>query len=150
MKLFKSQPDTQKFTEPIIFINASEHAQGNTSRLGQQLLAGKDFTKVDLVNYRIDQLSQHFEDDQFDEILDQIQDAQTIIVGIPIYWHLISGYAKTFFERLSRDSDEILIGKQLGVFIHGSEPSDAVASTGNLVQRFAQVEQMDNLGVWVL
>lgn len=63
---------------------------------------------------------------------------------------MMSGLAKTFFERLSRDGNGILRGKQLKVFIHGSDPRDAIDSTENLVHWFCRVEGMTNLGVEVV
>lgn len=150
MSLFKKNTDFHNLNGKILFINASEHENGTTSRLGQRLLDGKNYTQLNLVDYKIYQLSQKFADDQFNKILQAIDEADTIILGAPIYWHMISGYAKVFLERLSRDSNGILPGKKMGVFIHGSNPSDAVDSAKNLMNWFTRVEKLDNLGVLVL
>lgn len=95
-------------------------------------------------------MGQKLDGDQFGEILAMVAQADTIIVGAPIYWHMISVYAKVFYERLSRDSNGLLPGKKLGMFIHGSEPSDAVEPAQNIVYRFCQVEKLTNLGVKVV
>lgn len=149
MSIFRKNTNFTKLDGKILFINASENANGTTARMGRELLEGKDYQEIDLSKLKIYQLSQHFPDDQFDQVLQAIAEADTIILGAPIYWHSISGYAKTFYERLSRDSDGILPGKKIGIFIHGSAPADAVAATENLMHWFTQVEGMINLGVQV-
>ncbi len=68
----------------IVFVNASEHAQRNTHRIGQRLLSGKDFSQLDLVNYKIYQIGQNYADDQFNEVLAKLKEADTIILGTPV------------------------------------------------------------------
>ncbi|GHV98519.1 hypothetical protein lacNasYZ03_00330 [Lactobacillus nasalidis] len=149
MNLFKKNTNLSDLDGKIVFINASENANGTTARMGRKLLQGKDYQEVDLSELKIYQLSQRFSDDQFDQVLQAIDKADTIVLGAPIYWHSISGYAKVFFERLSRDSGGILPGKKFGVFIHGSEPSDSIGPTENLLRWFTRVERLENLGVQV-
>ncbi|ARB00747.1 NAD(P)H-dependent oxidoreductase [Limosilactobacillus fermentum] len=134
----------------ILFINASEHSHGTTTRLGHRLLAGKDVTQLDLIDYHLNQLGQHLPGDQLPAIIERIDQVDTIVIGIPIYWHMISAIAKTLFERLFWDGGQHLRGKQLGVFIHGMEPSDAIENTQILVRRYTEVECMISLGVDVL
>ncbi|WGN88805.1 flavodoxin family protein [Ligilactobacillus faecis] len=127
----------------IVFVNASEHAQGNTHRIGQRLLSGKDFSQLDLVNYKIYQIGQNYADDQFNEVLAKLKEADTIILGTPVYWHAMSGYLKVLLERLSQQADPTaLAGKKVAVFVQGAAPSDTIKPTKAIVKRFAKVAQM--------
>lgn len=134
----------QDFGDKVLFINASENAAGNTSKLGKKLLKGNDYRQLNLVDYKIYQLGQNFADDQFGEVLTSMKQAETIILGTPVYWHTMSGYLKTLLERLSQDSDkESLSGKSIGVFVQGSSPSDTVEPTKNIIKTFARVAGMN-------
>ena len=50
----------------ILFINGGEKG-GNTSALGQRLLAGLDFDQIDLADHKVYDHGQHFDDDEFDQ-----------------------------------------------------------------------------------
>lgn len=52
----------------ILFINGGEKG-GNTSALGQRLLAGHDFDQIDLADHKVYDHGQHFDDDEFDQVL---------------------------------------------------------------------------------
>ena len=56
----------------ILFINGSPNKEGNTARLAEKLLAGKEYKSLHLVDYRLYSYGQKFEDDQFAEIVDYI------------------------------------------------------------------------------
>lgn len=128
----------------VLFINASENKNGNTSRIGHQLLQNIDYEQINLVEYKIYQLGQSFHDDQFDEIVDKISDFSTIVLGTPVYWHSMSGYLKVFIERLGRlDQPDLLRGKNISVFVQGADPSDTEGPTKAIIKRFAQVTGMN-------
>ena len=84
----------------ILFINASQNRNGNTAQTGRQLLNGTQYQQLDLVDYKIYQIGQNYPDDQFAEVVDQIQRVQYLVLGTPVYWHAISGYLKVLLERL--------------------------------------------------
>ncbi|RMX26786.1 flavodoxin family protein [Limosilactobacillus reuteri] len=128
----------------ILFINASQNRNGNTAQTGRQLLNGTQYQQLDLVDYKIYQIGQNYPDDQFAEVVDQIQRVQYLVLGTPVYWHAISGYLKVLLERLSQmDNPDILRGKKISVFVQGADPSDTEKPTKNVVQRFANVLGMD-------
>lgn len=128
----------------ILFINASQNRNGNTARIGRQLLNGTQYQQLDLVDYKIYQIGQNYPDDQFAEIVDQIQQAQYLVLGTPVYWHAMSGYLKVLLERLSQmDNPDILRGKKISVYVQGADPSDTEGPTKNIVRRFASVLGMD-------
>lgn len=133
----------------ILFINASEHEKGGTDRFGRQFLAGKDYTQADLVKYKIYQLGQHFADDQFAEVFNQMVQADTLVLGTPVYWHTISAYLKTLMERVSQlDPADVaqLRGKRVFLLVQGADPSDTIGPADKLVGRFCQVLGLDYAG----
>ena len=89
----------------ILFINGGEKG-GNTSALGRELVKGRDFDQIDLVEYKVYDYGQSFDDDQFDEVLARFKQADTIVLGSPVYWHDLSGMVrKTDIEVLLLHSD---------------------------------------------
>lgn len=132
----------------IVFVNASEHKHGNTHQIGQQLLTGKEFRQIDLVEYKIYQIGQKYADDQFNEVFSQLKDADTIILGTPVYWHAMSGYLKVLLERLSQQADPTaLANKKIAVFVQGADPSDTIKPTKDIIKRFAKVARMKYIEV---
>lgn len=128
----------------ILFINASQNRNGNTAQIGRQLLNGTQYQQLDLVDYKIYQIGQNYPDDQFAEVVDQIQRVQYLVLGTPVYWHAMSGYLKVLLERLSQMvNPDILRGKKISVFVQGADPSDTEGPTKNIVRRFASVLGMD-------
>lgn len=88
----------------ILFINASEYSNGNTSQLGHQILTG--------IDYKIYQLGQHFADDQFKEFIAKMQAADVWLIGTPVYWHNMSEHLKTWFDRMSEYPQSMWYGKK--------------------------------------
>lgn len=126
----------------IAFINASQNQDGNTARMANKFIDGP-YEQINLADYKIYQLGQHYDDDQFDQVLAKIRPADTIILGTPVYWHSMSAYLKTLLERLSQqEHPEMLKGKTLSVFVQGADPSDTIEPTQRLVKRFATVMGM--------
>lgn len=111
--------------------------------MGQEFLSGKDYQQINLVNYKIYQINQKYPDDQFEEVFTQLQKADWLILGTPAYWHYMSGYLKTFIERIGqRDDLDSLAEKKISVFIQGSDPTDAIKPVTNAIKRFADVANM--------
>lgn len=134
-------------TNSIVFINASEHADGNTAHLGQRLLEGLDYEQVNLVDYKIYQIGQDFSDDQFSEVYDKMANSKTIILGTPVYWHDMSAYLKTLIERISqRNGSNKLANHRLGLLIQGASPFDAIKPVNKIISGFCRNGQMTYLG----
>ena len=119
----------------ILFINASEYCNGNTSRLGHEILNGLDYEQLNLVDYKIYQLGQHFDDDQFEEVIAKMQAADTWVICTSVYWHNMSGHLKTWFDRMSGYPHSMWYGKQLGLGVQGMEPSDTIEPMKRLMKR---------------
>lgn len=107
----------------MLFINASQNPQGNTARMGQTLLEGMDYETLNLIEYKIYPLGAKFADDQFEEVLQKMMDADTIIWGTPIYWHSMSGALKVVIDRLYDYQNGELSGKNLAFFQQGGDPT---------------------------
>ena len=75
----------------ILFINASPNKNGNTARLAKELLAGKTYDTLNLIDYKIYAYGQEFEDDQFHDVIQKMKAADTVVMGSPLYWHNICG-----------------------------------------------------------
>lgn len=130
-----------------IFVNASQHADGSTTRMGWRILSGVPYGQLDLVDYRIDPLGRRSEDDQFELVEAVLQRAETIVFGTPVYWHTVSGSLKVLLERLSQDVPD-LSGKRLVFFFQGSGPTpESVAQMEYMMRRFAEVMGMRLVGI---
>nr|WP_270262567.1 flavodoxin family protein [Lactobacillus panisapium] len=125
-------------------MNASQNRSGNTSRMGQNYLNGQKYQQINLMDYKIYQINQSYSDDQFDEVFAKLQQADWIILGTPAYWHYMSGYLKTFIERIGQSKDfNTLAGKKISVFIQGTDPTDAIKPVTDVIARFASVANMN-------
>ena len=90
----------------------------------KQLLGNTQYDQLNLVDYRVDSLGQHFEGDQFDVVLKAMQDADVIVLGTPVYWHTMSGSLKNVIDRMYNVRDTAnLQGKQLYFIIQGADPT---------------------------
>ena len=133
----------------ILFINGSENRDGNTSRMAKQLLGNTQYDQLNLVDYRVDSLGQHFEGDQFDVVLKAMQDADVIVLGTPVYWHTMSGSMKNVIDRMYDIRDTVnLQGKQLYFIIQGADPTpQSIESTEYIMTRFAKVYGLELKGM---
>ena len=51
----------------ILFINASPNKNGNTAKLAKELLTEKEYTTLNLIDYKIYSYGQEYPDDRFNE-----------------------------------------------------------------------------------
>lgn len=131
----------------ILFINASENRNGNTVTLGQKLLNGTDYEQLNLVDYKVYGIGQDYDDDQFDTIYQKMTEAETIVLGTPVYWHDMSAYLKNILERISqRSGSNQLAGKKVALLIQGANPIDAIKPVSKIIKGFCRVGQMEYLG----
>ena len=83
----------------ILFINSSPNPKGNTARVAAALLEGQNYETLNLAEYKIYGYGQQFPDDQFMEVIDKIREADTVVIGSPLYWHNLSGLLRCFIDR---------------------------------------------------
>lgn len=133
----------------VLFINASQNADGNTAKMGSTLLDGVDHDTLNLVDYRINQLGQHFDGDQFNDVVAAMEKADTIVIGTPVYWHTMSGSLKTLIDRFyDLQGKNALQGKKLYFFMQGSAPTEeAINQTEFIMTRVASQMGMDLAGM---
>ena len=113
--------------EKIIFMNGSPNKNGNTFRIGEEILKGINHDILQMSDYKVSQYGQVYEDDEISKVFDKLKDMDTIVIGAPVYWYTVSGIVKTFIDRLYLLPEaEVLKGKNLYFFAQGSAPDEMV------------------------
>ena len=135
--------------EKILFINSSPNRDGNTYRIGEELLKDKEHDVLQMADYRISQYGQVFDDDEIKDVLKKIDECDVLVIGSPVYWYTVSGMLKTFIDRLYMLPEaEALRGKKLYLFAQGSAPNqDTVKSIEFLSNRLSYLMGMELKGV---
>ena len=133
----------------ILFINGSPNKNGNTATLVKNFLKNKEYDTLNLVDYKIYSYGQHFNDDQFDEIVLQMAKADTIIIGSPLYWHSMSGAIRNLLDRFYQHVDENLLkGKDMYFVFQGYAPTKEQLAAGEYtMSRFAKLYGMNYKGM---
>ena len=135
----------------ILFINTSSNHHGNTVSMAEELLQGQDYETLHLNDYHIAQLGQTSPYDQFEQVFDQIDQADTLVFGTPIYWHDMTGSLKLLIDRISEDVDwdsSHLAGKKVILLAQGAAPSATVLKHCDFIfQRFTSLAGMNYLGM---
>ncbi len=75
----------------ILFVNRSPNRQGHTAEMAKQLLAGREYETLNLIDYKIYPLGQSFADDQFEVVIQKMLEADVLVMGSPVYWHSMTG-----------------------------------------------------------
>ena len=135
--------------EKILFVNSSPNRDGNTYRIGEELLKDKEHDVLQMADYRISQYGQVFDDDEIKDVLKKIDECDVLVIGSPVYWYTVSGMLKTFIDRLYMLPEaETLRGKKLYLFAQGSAPNqDTVKSIEFLSNRLSYLMGMELKGV---
>ena len=132
----------------ILFINGSPNKNGNTVALAGKLLGNQAYETLHLVDYRIYDYGQEFSDDQFEEVLAKLFEADTIVIGSPVYWHSINGLVRNFLDRQYGRVEDQLIGKDLYFIFQGSAPTQEVLEMGDYtMSRYAGLYGMNYKGM---
>ena len=129
----------------IIFMNGSPNKNGNTNRIGEELLKNISHDILQMSDYRVSQYGNVSADDQISEIFKALEDKDTIVIGAPVYWYTVGGILKTFIDRLYMLPEaEVLKGKKLYFFAQGSAPDEGTIRTiEHLATRVAELMEMD-------
>ena len=133
----------------ILFINGSPNKNGNTAKLAAKLLEGRAYHTIDLVNYKLYSYGQNFEDDQFAEIVDAMKEADTVIIGSPVYWHNMSGAIRNLIDRFYGPvSQGALKGRKFAFLLQGAAPEGWMLEKAEYtMNRFARMYGMDYVGM---
>ncbi|WP_026511582.1 flavodoxin family protein [Butyrivibrio sp. LC3010] len=107
----------------ILFINGSPNKNGNTAELARELLDGKEYETLNLIDYKIYAYGQEYSDDQFDDIVEAIKKVDTVVMGSPFYWHNICGLMRNFLDRCYGPIGQgEFKGKKLYFIMQGAAP----------------------------
>ncbi len=120
----------------ILFVNGSPNRQGHTAAMAKQLLAGREYETLNLIDYKIYPLGQSFADDQFEVVIQKMLEADVLVMGSPVYWHSMTGQFRTLLDRIY-DSPwkHRLGGKDLYFLFQGAALSSAMLEAGNYTMR---------------
>ena len=128
----------------ILFINGSPNKTGNTAALAANLLRGKDYKTLDLTDYTIGAYGQDLPGDGLDAVIDAMKQADTIVIGSPVYWHNICGSVRNVLDRFYGKVDESdLKGRTLYFVFQGAAPEPWMLEAGEYtMRRFATLYGM--------
>lgn len=126
-------------------MNGSPNKNGNTFRIGEEILKNMNHDTLQMSDYKVYQYGQVYEDDQINEIFKNLENVDTIIIGAPVYWYTVGGILKTFIDRLYLLPEaEVLKGKNLYFFAQGSAPDEGTVKTiKHLITRVAELMGMN-------
>lgn len=135
----------------ILFMNGSPNKNGNTIRIGEELLKNIPHDVLQMSDYKVSQYENVYADDQINDIFKVIEDKEILVIGTPVYWYTVGGLLKTFIDRLYLLPEaEVLKGKKLYFFAQGSRPDEGTIKTiEHLVQRVAELMGMELKGIVV-
>ena len=133
----------------ILLINGSPNKNGNTVALTKKLLKDKEYQTLHLVDYKIYSYGQDFADDQFDDVVSQMSQADTIVIGSPLYWHSMSGAIRNLIDRFyGHVNESLLAGKDMYFIFQGYAPtSEQLAAGEYTMKRFASLYGMNYKGM---
>ena len=133
----------------ILFINGSPNKNGNTAVMAKELLGENAYEALHLVDYKVYSYGQEFADDQFEEIVSKMKEAETIVIGSPVYWHSMSGAVRTFLDRFYGPVQQgELKGRKLFFLFQGAAPTKQLLACGEYtMSRFAQLYGMTYMGM---
>ena len=131
-----------------LFINGSPNKNGNTVALAKKLLGDQSFETLHLADYKIYDYGQDFSVDLFEEVQAKLVDADTFVIGSPVYWHSFNGLVQNFLDRQFNRVEEQLNGKVLYYIFQGSAPTQEVLDLGNYtMSRYAGLYGMNYKGM---
>lgn len=128
----------------ILFINGSPNKNGNTAALAAALLNGKNYTTLNLTDYVIGAYGQNLPNDGLDTVIHAIEQADTIVVGSPVYWHNICGSVRNVLDRFyGKVENGSLFGRKLYFVFQGAAPEKWMLEAGEYtMKRFAALYGM--------
>ena len=75
----------------ILFLSGSPNKNGNTAALAAALLKGKEYETLHLTDYTIGSCGQNLPGNGLDTVIGAMRQADTVVIGSPVYWHNICG-----------------------------------------------------------
>ena len=133
----------------ILFINGSPNKNGNTAALAETLMSGSDYQVLNLADYKVYGYGQECADDQFDEIVEKMKEADTIVIGSPVYWHNMSGLVRNLIDRFYGPVPSgALKGRKFVFLFQGAAPEGWMMEKAEYtMSRFAKMYGMTYVGM---
>ena len=133
----------------ILFINGSPNQNGNTAALAAELLKGKEYETLNLADYTIGTFGQNLPDDGLNTVIDAMRQADTIVIGSPVYWHNICGSVRNVLDRFyGKVEDGELSARKLYFVFQGGAPEKWMLDAGEYtIKRFAALYGMSYGGM---
>lgn len=133
----------------VLFINGSPNKHGNTAALAETLMGGKTYQTLHLVDYKVYGYGQQFPDDQFAEIVEKMKEADTIVIGSPVYWHNMSGMVRNLIDRFYGPVPSgALAGRKFAFLFQGAAPEGWMLEKAEYtMSRFARMYGMEYVGM---
>ena len=128
----------------ILFINGSPNKNGNTAALAKEMLNGKEYETLNLVDYKIGSYGQKFEGDQLGEVIGAMKAAEVVVIGSSLYWHNICGSVRNVLDRFYNLVDDgELYGRKFYFLFQGASPEKWMMEAGEYtMKRFATLYGM--------
>ena len=123
----------------ILFINGSPKKNGNTAALAAELLKDHEYETLNLTDYIIGAYGQNLPGDGLDAVIGAMKQADTIVIGSPLYWHNICGSVRNVLDRFyGRVETGALKGRKLYFVFQGAAPEKWMLEAGDYTMgRFA-------------
>ena len=128
----------------ILFINGSPNQNGNTATLAAALLKGKEYETLNLTDYTIGAFGQNLPGDGLNTVIAAMRQADTIVMGSPVYWHNICGSVRNMLDRFyGKVENGLLSGRKLYFVFQGAAPEKWMLEAGEYtMKRFAALYGM--------
>ena len=128
----------------ILFINGSPNQNGNTAALTAALLKDKEYEILNLTDYTIGAFGQNLPGDGLETVIDAMRQADTIVIGSPVYWHNICGSVRNVLDRFyGKVENGSLSGRKLYFVFQGAAPEKWMLEAGEYtMKRFAALYGM--------
>ena len=127
-----------------LFINGSPNPNGNTAALAAELLEGKNYKSLNLTDYIIGAYGQELPGDGLETVIAAMENAKTIVIGSPVYWHNICGSVRNMLDRFyGKVKDGSLSDRKLYFIFQGAAPEKWMLEAGEYtMKRFAALYGM--------
>ena len=120
----------------ILFINGSPNKTGNTAALAAELLKGRAYQTLNLTDYTIGAYGQNLPGDGLDAVIGAMKQADTIVIGSPVYWHNICGSVRNVLDRFyGKVEDGELSGRKLYFVFQGAAPEQWMLEAGEYTMK---------------
>ncbi|MHC5229147.1 flavodoxin family protein [Enterococcus sp. LJL99] len=84
-----------------ILLRTSIENEAQTAKIIANLFGNSTYTQINLADYHLNQLGQDYDGDEFFLVINQLQEADVLVIETPVYWSSMSGYLKNFLDRLT-------------------------------------------------